>query len=133
MKWQETSRNIGKKNSLPKTTHYHCYVKAYTHIHSPVQYNLEYATTIERHFLREKRIKNVMWGTSVNVLKHTHHMTLLEDGNWVLLYSFGIIGYYSIIKVGIVRQAKIFLLFVYLHQLMKTSMHTLYSLHNYNE
>ena len=99
MKWQETSRNIGKKNSLPKTTHYHCYVKAYTHIHSPVQYNLEYATTIERHFLREKRIKNVMWGNSVNVLKHTHHMTLLEDGNLVLFYSFGIIGYYNIIKV----------------------------------
>ena len=45
-----------------------------------------------------------MWGTSVNVLKHTHHMTLLEDGNWVLLYSFGIIGYYSIIKVGIARR-----------------------------
>ena len=31
-------------------------------------------------------------------------MTLLEDGNWVLLYSFGIIGYYSIIKVGIARR-----------------------------
>ena len=66
-----------------------------------------------------------MWGTSVNVLKHTHHMTLLEDGNWVLFYSFGIIGYYFIIKVGIARRV--------LHQLMKTSMHTLYILHNYNE
>ena len=107
MKWQETSRNIGKKNSLPKTTHYHCYVKAYTHIHSPVQYNLEYATTIERHFLREKRIKNVMWVTSVNVLKHTHHMALLEDGNWVLFYSFGIIGYYLIIKVETTRKVVI--------------------------
>ena len=40
-----------------------------------------------------------MWVTSVNVLKHTHHMALLEDGNWVLFYSFGIIGYYFIIKV----------------------------------
>ena len=104
MKWQETSRNIGKKNSLPKTTHYHCYVKAYTHIHSPVQYNLEYATTIERHFLREKRIKNVMWGTSVNVLRHTHHMTLLEDGNWVSFYSFRIIGYHFRIKVEMARR-----------------------------
>ena len=60
-----------------------------------------------------------MWVTSVNVLKHTHHMTLLEDGNWVSLYSFGIIGYYFIIKVGIARRV--------------TSIHTLYTLHNYNE
>ena len=45
-----------------------------------------------------------MWVTSVNVLKHTHHMTLLEDGNWVLFYSFGIIGYYFIIKVEMARR-----------------------------
>ena len=42
-----------------------------------------------------------MWVTSVNVLKHTHHMALLEDGNWVLFYSFGIIGYYFIVKVAV--------------------------------